>query len=103
LTSALVRNGFHGPTSYYLNHENNARNAAAALNDAKLAMSVLFICAEYDQIADVHVPPTEMRKTSADLTEAMVAAGHWLQMERPNEVNLLMAEWLQRKGLACSR
>jgi hypothetical protein len=30
LTSALTRNGFDGPTGYYLNHDVNARYADAA-------------------------------------------------------------------------
>lgn len=104
LTSALQRNGFHGPTCYYLNHENNARYAAAALDDGKLSVPVLFIGAEYDQVADIHVASghVAMRESCTDLTEATIPAGHWLQLERADEVNVLIESWLDSKGLGAS-
>jgi pimeloyl-ACP methyl ester carboxylesterase len=97
LTDALTRNGFSGPTGYYLNHEANARYAAAAPDRGILRMPVLFIGAEYDLVADLRSPRTlaAMRGGCTRLTEAAVPAGHWLQMERSAQVNRLLEQWLQ--------
>ncbi|MGW5359432.1 alpha/beta fold hydrolase [Actinopolymorpha pittospori] len=64
-------------------------------------MPVQFIGAEYDDIADIHVPSahTGMRDTCRDLTESVVSAGHWLQLEKPDEVNQLIEDWLHTKNL----
>jgi soluble epoxide hydrolase / lipid-phosphate phosphatase len=56
LTGALTRNGFGGPTGYYLNHEVNARYAGAAPGGRVLRLPVLFIGAAYDQVADLSSP-----------------------------------------------
>ena len=65
-------------------------------------MPVHFIGAEYDDIADIHVPAafTAMRDTCRDLTESVVSAGHWLQLEKPDEVNRLIEDWLHTRNLA---
>jgi len=83
LTEALARNGFQAPTNYYLNHEVNARYASAALNNGTLDIPVLFIGAAYDQVADIRSPSAldPMRESCTDLSEVIVAAGHWLQLE----------------------
>ncbi|WP_202897097.1 alpha/beta fold hydrolase [Actinopolymorpha pittospori] len=101
LTSALRTNGFHGPPGYYLNHADNARYAESALHEGRLDMPVQFVGAEYDDIADIHVPSahTAMRDTCRDLTESVVSAGHWLQLEKPDEVNQLIEDWLHTKNL----
>jgi hypothetical protein len=41
-TSALERNGFFGPSSWYMNHTANAEYARNALNEGYLEMPVLF-------------------------------------------------------------
>jgi hypothetical protein len=48
--SALERNGFFGPSSWYLNHSANAEYAKAARNDGYLDMPVLFLNARYDYV-----------------------------------------------------
>ena len=98
LTEALTRNGFAGPTSYYLNHRANAAYADAALNAGRLSLPVLFIGADYDPVADLTNPSalTAMRQSCASLTEATVAAGHWLQLEAPQPVNQHLERWLDR-------
>src|SRR5260370_1137071 len=50
LTVSLARNGFHGPTGYYLNHRANAGYAGQALHRGTLDLPVLFIGAAYDPV-----------------------------------------------------
>jgi soluble epoxide hydrolase / lipid-phosphate phosphatase len=96
LTGALTRNGFGGPTSYYLNHEVNARYADAAPGHRVLRLPVLFVGAAYDQVADLCSPTAldAMRLTCPDLSEVTVSAGHWLQLEAVPEVNEHIESWL---------
>jgi pimeloyl-ACP methyl ester carboxylesterase len=96
LTSALNRNGFAGPTAYYLNHAANAEYAASAVNDGKLDLPVLFLGADYDYVADTTTTrlAEPMRDYCTDLTERRVAAGHWLHLEAPDVVNAQLADWL---------
>jgi hypothetical protein len=61
LTGALTRNGFSGPTGYYLNHEVNARYADAAPGGRVLRLPVLFVGAAYDPVADLHAPRRSTR------------------------------------------
>jgi pimeloyl-ACP methyl ester carboxylesterase len=96
LAASLSRNGFGGPTGYYLNHKANAAYAAGAANDGRLDQPVLFLGADYDFITgSVDSGLTEpMRRHCRDLTERTVKAGHWLALERPAEVNAALAQWL---------
>ena len=91
----LRRNTFFGPDSYYMNHAANAAYAARATDDV-LRMPVLFIAAQYDYTcecitSDLAVP---MREKCTDLTEAVIASGHWMAQERPREVNAELVRWL---------
>ena len=105
LTEALARNGFQAPTNYYLNHEVNARYASAALNNGTLDIPVLFIGAAYDQVADIRSPSAldPMRESCTDLSEVIVAAGHWLQLEAAQQVNRHLEDWLTERvvNLCC--
>ena len=96
LTAALTRNGFGGPTSYCLNHEANARYADGAPGGCVLRLPVLFVGADYDQVADLSSPSAldAMRSTCPDLTEVTVPAGHWLQLEAAPAVNEHIESWL---------
>jgi soluble epoxide hydrolase / lipid-phosphate phosphatase len=73
----------------------NARYADAAPGRV-LRLPVLFIGAAYDQVADLRSPTAleAMRSTCPDLTEATVAAGHWLQLEAAPAVNETIESWL---------
>jgi soluble epoxide hydrolase / lipid-phosphate phosphatase len=96
LTAAVTRDGFGGPTSYYLNHEVNARYAGAAPAGYVVRLPVLFVGAAYDQVADLDSPTMldAMRSTCPNLTEAVVPAGHWLQLEAAPAVNDHIESWL---------
>jgi soluble epoxide hydrolase / lipid-phosphate phosphatase len=101
LTASLVRNGFHGPTGYYLNHRANAAYADQALHGGTLDVPVLFVGAAYDPVADLTSRSIllPMRQSCADLTEAIVPAGHWLHLEAAAQVNEYLADWLANRVL----
>jgi pimeloyl-ACP methyl ester carboxylesterase len=94
--SALERNGFFGPCSYYMNHAANAAYAAGSPNEGFLDLPVLFLAAKYDFVCEcVNSPLAEpMRKYCRNLTERIVASGHWMAQEKPVELNAALVGWL---------
>ena len=94
--SALQRNGFFGPSSWYMNHAANAAYARTARNDGYLDMPVLFIAAQYDYVCEsTHSRLAEpMRTYCRNLTEETIRAGHWVAQEKPAEVNAALVKWL---------
>ncbi|HVN27602.1 MAG TPA: alpha/beta fold hydrolase, partial [Candidatus Binataceae bacterium] len=97
--SALERNGFYGPSSWYSNHQTNAAYGAKAHNDGYLDMPALFIAARYDYVCEsVHSRLGEpMRKYCRNLSEEVIRAGHWVAQEKPREVNAALVKWLVTK------
>jgi pimeloyl-ACP methyl ester carboxylesterase len=98
-TSALERNGFFGPCSWYMNAERNIAFAREAKSGGRLSLPVLFLHAAYDYIcATIDTRLAEpMRENCRDLTEATVASGHRQSQEKPMEVNAALARWLAVK------
>lgn len=94
--AALQRNGFFGPSSWYMNHDANALYAETDQNDGHLNMPVLFLAAQYDYVCEcTHSQlATPMRTYCRNLTEQSIRSGHWLAQERPIEVNAAIVKWL---------
>jgi soluble epoxide hydrolase / lipid-phosphate phosphatase len=97
--SALERNGFFGPSSWYMNHAANAEYAKKARNEGYLEMPVLFLNARYDYVCEcTHSRlPEPMRKYSRNLTEHTIRSGHWMAQEKPSEVSAAIVKWLATK------
>ncbi|WP_374346574.1 alpha/beta fold hydrolase [Phenylobacterium sp.] len=96
--SALARNGFFGPDSWYVNSEANMAYALRA-KQSRLRMPTLFLHAAYDYVCDTLDSrlAEPMREACADLTETLVESGHWMAQEKPVEVNAALAKWLAAK------
>ena len=94
--SALERNGFFGPSSWYMNHVTNAEYAKTARNDSHLDMPVLFLNARYDYICEcTHSRlPEPMRTYCRNLTELTIRSSHWMAQEKPVDVNAALVNWL---------
>ena len=94
--SALERNGFFGPSSWYMNHPVNTAYAETAHNDGYLDMPVLFLTAQYDFVCEcVHSRLAEpMRTYCRNLSEETIRSGHWMAQEKPAEVNAALVKWL---------
>ena len=94
--AALARNGFFGPSSYYMNHQANAAYADRAVNAGMLEMPALFIAAKYDytcECIDSRLAES-MRGHCRKLTTRVVQSGHWMAQEKPAEVNATLVHWL---------
>ena len=94
--SALERNGFFGPSSWYMNHATNAVYAQTAQNNGYLDLPVLFLAAQYDYVCEcTHSQLAEpMRTYCRNLTKESIRSGHWLAQEKPVEVNAALVKWL---------
>ena len=94
--SALKRNGFFGPDSWYMNAERNMAFAKGAVNAGRLAMPVLFMHGAYDTTCEtLHSPLADPMRAHCDqLAEVTVLSGHWMAQEKPAAVNAALAKWL---------
>jgi len=100
--SALRRNGFFGPDSYYMNHERNAEYHQRSVNGGYIDMPALFLLAEYDFVCESAKSrlADEMRTHCRNLCSVSVPSGHWMAQEKPAEVNASITHWLAtRVGL----
>ncbi|HEY8290700.1 MAG TPA: alpha/beta hydrolase [Acetobacteraceae bacterium] len=97
--ASLIRNGFFGPDSWYMNHARNIEFASTAANDGRLDMPVLFLHGAYDYTCETLDSrlAEPMRQDCADLTEIVVRSGHWMAQENPVAVNAALARWLALK------
>lgn len=94
--SALERNGFFGPDSWYMNHAANAAYALRRRNGGVLDLPVLFLAAEYDYVAECISSrlADPMKRLCRKLTLHVVQSGHWMAQEKPVEVNAALVRWL---------
>lgn len=97
--SALQRNGFFGPGSWYMNGERNAAYAQRAAHGARLSMPVLFFHGLHDFVCEtVDSTLAEPMRAHCDrLSEITVPSGHWMAQEQPLRVNAGLARWLARE------
>lgn len=93
--AAFARTGFTGPINWYRNWTLNWETQAAF--DDRIRIPTLFIGA----VDDVVVAPEHieaMKPLVDDLEVHMLEqCGHWSQQEKPDDVNRLMIDWLQRR------
>jgi pimeloyl-ACP methyl ester carboxylesterase len=94
--SALQRNGFFGPDSWYMNAARNAAYASRSRDEGKLRLPVLFLHGAYDYTCETMTSrlAQPMRRDCSDLTELVVDSGHWMAQERPVAVNAALVRWL---------
>jgi soluble epoxide hydrolase/lipid-phosphate phosphatase len=92
------KHGFFPPTAYYLNHAANAEYAKSEKNGGVLEFPVLFIDAKHDSICSPSTTPKfeeNQRKFTKKLTYVTIESGHWVQLEKPKEVNEALEKWLE--------
>jgi len=93
--SAFTKSGFTGPINWYRNWTHNWETLEDV--DQRIDIPTLFIGA----IDDVIIAPEHiegMKPLVTDLELHMLEnCGHWSQQEKPEKVNALMLDWLQRK------
>ena len=91
---AFTRTGFSGPLNWYRNFDRNWQ-LTAHLDGAKVEVPSLFIGGADDPVLIV-TPPSVMDGWVTDHRGSILleGAGHWLQQERPAEVNAALLDFL---------
>ena len=90
------RTGFTGGINWYRNFDRNWEQTADQ-DGAHITAPSLMVTAEWDPV----LPPTLAQGMPAvvdDLETVLVErCGHWTQQERPDELNRVVLDWLQRR------
>lgn len=95
------RTGFRGGLNWYRNIDRNWE-LTPFLNGAKLRQPALFIAGEHDAVIAMNWKAfNTLEKTMPALSKKVLlpGAGHWIQQERPTEVNRLLIEFLSTLNL----
>ncbi|WP_428390458.1 alpha/beta fold hydrolase [Lichenicoccus sp.] len=104
IVSALSRNGSSGPCAWHLNDRANIAFAAEAPNYGRISLPVLFLAGQWDTVCDAaygHLAEP-MREDCSNLTEESIPAGHMLMLERPDDVNRRIANWLSVQRISAT-
>jgi pimeloyl-ACP methyl ester carboxylesterase len=91
---AFERTGFAGGLSYYRNLDRNAE-LTRDWTDRRVTQPAFFLTGSRDPVA-LFMPAQAMEGWVTDLRASVVldGAGHWVQQERPDEVNAALLAWL---------
>lgn len=95
-TGEFERTGFRGGLNWYRNFDRNWE-LTAFLSGAKLCQPALFVAGEEDGVIAMNRDAFDaMEETMPNLKKKVLlpGAGHWIQQERPTEVNQLLIEFL---------
>jgi pimeloyl-ACP methyl ester carboxylesterase len=91
---AFAKTGFTGPINWYRNWTHNWETLEGV--DQQINIPTLFIGAVDDVIiAPEHIEGMRPLVSNLEL-RILENCGHWSQQEKPDEVNALMIDWLQR-------
>ena len=97
-TALFRKSGFRGPLNRYRNQDRDWENLTA-LNNARITRPACFIAGSRDAVLRF-VPGVDlveyMKRWVDDLRMCRIieGAGHWIQQERPQEVNAVLLEFL---------
>lgn len=93
---AFERTGFTGGLNWYRNLDRNWE-VSEAWGDRTIDQPALFIGGEKDAVLKF-MPVERMDKVVTDLRgkHVLPGAGHWIQQERPDEVNRLLLDFLRQ-------
>jgi pimeloyl-ACP methyl ester carboxylesterase len=95
-TQEFKRTGFRGGLNWYRNLDRNWE-LTPFLGGAKIRQPSLFVAGEFDPVVTIYQQAFDsLEETMPGLTKKVLVpgAGHWIQQERPNEVNDLLIEFL---------
>jgi len=97
-TGEFERTGFRGALNWYRNIDRNWE-LTPFLRGARLCQPTLFLAGQEDGVIALYRNDVDhMEKAVPNLWKKVLVpgAGHWLQQERPEEVNALLIEFLRR-------
>lgn len=96
--AAFAAGGFKGPVDWYRNLDANWA-ATAFLQDARIRVPAAFVVGERDPVRHyAGAAEAGLKDWAPDLRVQQVipGAGHWIQQERPDEVNRLLLAFLRQ-------
>jgi epoxide hydrolase A/B len=96
-TGEFKRTGFRGALNWYRNID-RAWEMTGFLDGAKLAQPTLFVAGDKDAVVEFYAAAYQTLEANAPnlMKKVLLAgAGHWIQQERPAEVNQLLIEFLR--------
>jgi pimeloyl-ACP methyl ester carboxylesterase len=94
---AFAAGGFKGPLDWYRNLDPNW-SLTAHLQDARIRVPAAFVVGERDPVrhyAGQHEAGLKDQATDLRMQVVVAGAGHWIQQERPAEVNAALIEFLK--------
>ena len=96
---AYERTGFRGGLNYYRNIDRNW-DETEPFADRKIEQPAFFLTGSRDPVTKF-MPATAMDGWVTDLRESIVieGAGHWVNQERPDEVNAALLAFLRGLGV----
>ncbi|MFG1931719.1 alpha/beta fold hydrolase [Mycobacterium sp. NPDC048908] len=90
------RTGFTGALNWYRNYDRNWESTPQ-LADAKITVPALFVGGTADPVGPTMNPARAHELVAGPYTEKWVkGAGHWIQQERPEEVNRILLAFLEQ-------
>ena len=99
---AFTAGGFQGPIDWYRNMDRNW-SLTAHLQDARITVPAAFVVGERDPVrhySGQHEAGQKDWLTDLRMQVVIPGAGHWIQQERPDEVNRLLLAFLRLPGVA---
>jgi pimeloyl-ACP methyl ester carboxylesterase len=99
-SAQFEHSGFRGPINWYRNFDRNWQ-LTSAIAGKQIEQPALFIAGERDPVLTFSAGQLErMPSQCADLRGSLLlpGAGHWVQQERPEQVNAALLEFLKRLG-----
>jgi len=98
VAAKLERNGLHGPLGRYRNMDRDWEDLAA-FEGAAIRVPAIYIAGALDSSAAWLADAVERQQEwlpGLTGTHLIEGCGHWVQQERPDEVNDLLVGWLRR-------
>jgi pimeloyl-ACP methyl ester carboxylesterase len=86
---AFEKGGFTGPINWYRNLRRNWETTAHL--EEKINTPALMIFGEHDV-----APPSDLSPYAPQIESHTLKCGHWIQQEKPDEVNKILIDWLKK-------
>ncbi|KAJ3012215.1 hypothetical protein HKX48_006404 [Thoreauomyces humboldtii] len=89
------KRGMHGPFNWYRTRRVNWEDEVPVMNTRKVEADtpVLMVLAKHDPALPVSMS-AHIKEDVMNLTLKKLDTGHWAMMERPDELNVMLGEWL---------
>ncbi|KAF2678198.1 alpha/beta-hydrolase [Lentithecium fluviatile CBS 122367] len=91
------RHSIHSTLNWYRTRKANWEDDLALLDKKTITVPTLFVQATFDSVLKPEMSKN-MEQFLPNLSRAEVAATHWALMQKPEEVNAIISNWLHGQG-----